>query len=134
LGVTVKHIALKKDAPPLTQLHMELRVSTHMQLNLKNYAYNADIQGDSMPGMLIGRNVSTLLDAVNEERLLFQAGDVSLEEILGVYDKTIREVGEVPGEFDNQSEYDTIRYEYVLADEDGVVWSEIVETITNEDL
>lgn len=134
MGVTVKHIALKKDAPPLTQLHMELRVSTHMQLNLKNYAYNADIQGDSMPGMLIGRNVSTLLDAVNEERLLFQAGDVSLEEILGVYDKTIREVGEVPGEFDNQSEYDTIRYEYVLADEDGVVWSEIVETITNEDL
>lgn len=132
--MTVKHIALKKDAPPLTQLHMELRVSTHMQLNLKNYAYNADIQGDSMPGMLIGRNVSTLLDAVNEERLLFQAGDVSLEEILGVYDKTIREVGEVPGEFDNQSEYDTIRYEYVLADEDGVVWSEIVETITNEDL
>jgi hypothetical protein len=133
----VKHIVLKKGAPPLNQLHMELRVSTRIPFDLQNYQYNASVDGGPTPGTLIGKAVGTPLDALNEERLLFQEGDTSIEEMLGVYEKNLLEVGaemETNGTHHLVSEYDTLRYEYVLADEAGTVWSELVETVTAEDL
>src|ERR1044071_8701621 len=127
----MRQIVPKDGAPSINQLHMELRVSARLSFEPKNYQYHPPKEGEEAPSVnaLIGRPIENVFDAISEERLLFREGDFTMEEILGVYDRTFREVGHNE-EIDAQNgltEYETLRYEFVLADENGTVWTELVE-------
>lgn len=125
---TSKHLALREGHPPTDQLHMEIRVRVRYPYNPKNYQYHADTPDISTPdvhtGTNIGRAVRGKLDAINEDRLCFDGGDVSIEDMLGIYDRHFVEGDGLPP---NKTEFEALHYEFVLVDDSGTVWTELVD-------
>lgn len=121
-----KKIVLRDGAPPLEHLHMELRVRARFDYRPADYAYEPDAEGEVM-GTHIGRTVSDLLDAVNEERLIQVNGEAGLDEHLGIWDRYIAETGADLQDKAN-TEDEVIRWEMVLCDKDGTIWSELSST------
>lgn len=121
-----KAIVLKPLAPPLNQLHMELRVTAKLSFDPGLYAYHPDdiVRGE-VGGTLIGKTVETLLDAANEERLIVVNGEAGIDEVLGIYDRPNFEVKDELYDPQVNDEYHSLFWEHVLCDEAGTVWSEI---------
>lgn len=121
-----KAIVLKPLAPPLNQLHMELRVNAKLSFDPSLYAYHPDdsLRGE-VEGTLIGKTVEDLLDAANEERLIVINGEAGLDEALGIYDRPNFEVNDELYDPQMNDEYHSLFWEHVLCDESGTVWSEI---------
>lgn len=125
-------IVLRDGAPNLNTLHMELRVRVPFAYDQQNYAYHTGGEiPQGVPGTLIGRPVEDILDAVNEERLMLPSGEVSFDEMLGIWDRSIREEGEVLDDAIEaqlpKGDYQKLFWEYVLVDDDGTVWSRTIE-------
>lgn len=114
-----KHIVLKDGAPPLDQLHMELRVRNRVTFDVSNYRSDSDY----VPH--IGKEASNLVEAANEERLLLLVGDTSEIEMLNLYDATVIEEGD-DSEVDSTRKALAAHFQFVLVDEAGTVWSELV--------
>lgn len=123
--MNTKKIALKRGAPDLNQLHIELRAIVKVPFEPTRYVYDPDSDGRVL-GTLIGKTVEDIVDAANEERLIQATGESGLDEHLGIWDRYIAETGEdLQGAVN--TEYEVLRWEFVLCDEDGTVWSELVD-------
>lgn len=112
---TQRKIVLKDGAPPTNELHIELRcrVAFKAELNPANY--------DALP--CIGKPIESNLDAVNEERLLLVNGDSDYADTIGIYERYFFEEGVDANGPDHQN----LRWEFVLVDEAGTIWSELVD-------
>lgn len=112
-----REIVLKEGAPPIEKLHAVLRIDMPYQFNPKNYANWDGVK------LLIGRPVENLLDAVNEEALMLEHGVSNVVEMIdGAY-----------GRFD-ETDDSALKTEWVLVDDDNVIWSELIETVDSSDL
>ena len=114
--MTERRIVLKPGHPPLEKLRAILRVDAPFRFDPEAYK-NYD---NTEP--LIGRPVENLLDAVNEERLLIEQEFNSIHDV--IEPALDRPEGDEFG----------LTAEWVFIDEDGEVWSELAETITEADL
>lgn len=108
---------------------MELHTRSRVAFDMQNYQYHApnpnSIQQE-VKGLLIGHEVQSIVDAVNEERLMLLGSDTSIEEMIGVYEKQIVDSDDDATRIEGKED-DIIIFEFVLCDESGTVWSEVVE-------
>lgn len=111
----VKRIVLNEGAPPFEDLHMEIHLRYVSGIKPEQYdeIYNSGVD------TLIGRKIETVLDAVNEERLMFHGGEQALLEVMSSVDD-VDEVGHVSEDAESY-----VSYEIVLVDETGKSWSHL---------
>lgn len=111
-----KHIVLKDGAPPLEELSMQFVMRERMHFDKGNYLSAERANSATIP-CRIGHDVENILDAVNEERLMLIHNDTSPYDILG---------------FDDAEPSVDTNWDFQLVDEEGTVWSELVDAPDRE--